>query len=1037
MGKRRGKGGDRRTVSDRTLGDRTAGDRRGGDSPGGRAESGRPEQFRLGRALSLIITFFTGASALVYEVTWQRYLANFLGSQAQATAIILAVFLGGLCAGYLIFGAVSRERAAREVLRYCGFAEVGIGVWVMLFPAMYRFLWQHGTLISPESSWSHPWEIGVSALLLGVPTILMGGTLPLLTQGLSRDLDDAAPFHARVYAVNTAGAFVGCLAAGFFLLPAWGLTGTLYRLGPLNVAGGVLLLLLAQRVPPGMRPQEASHQAGSSEGHLSPWRAVVVAFIAGYTSLTLQTLYMRVVGLSMGTSEYTFCMVVAVFVAMLAWGSWRLASADRAPRALWINQAAVFLGSIVLYGTVSYWPYCAHVIRCLFATVPPNFYVYHAAMFVVLALALAFPVGAMGATMPLLFGATKQNTAGLGSLVGRLYAWNTVGCALGALLGGYALLAYGNMDWVFRHCLVLMGISLVIVLPRRPVPALGNSAMIGAALLATAAVWLLPDWNHRYLGNGLFRIQSARGDTFSGPAELYKNFFAESRFLYYRDGTNTTVVVAEQDASESGKALNEGATYTRNMKVNGKSDGETSFWDTRTMRLAAHLPVLLSRKPVERAAVIGFGLGVSAGTLTQYPEVKDVHVVEISPAVKEAAPFFDFANYGASQSPKLRWSVGDAYRVLGATDERFDVIISEPSNPWVVGVERLFSQEFYGLVKAKLAPGGIYSQWIHDYTLSEPTWGLVMNTFSGAFPYVRVFRIPRDTIILGSMEPIDDEALAAFERRYDAIPFVRESLKQITIADKSGVLGLELWIRREQFPGAELQTLEFPKLAHRAGWDFFLGEDVNMTALFDGNERRLWARAYAAKSLIVPFLRAQGQNAEVVRSYAESACDTKVANFFQRWKSELKPCRDSLVALGVMGAIQADNGIRPEELNLLRRLRTSGSAADLDPWRAFGNVADIPGLHNLYDLFGSYDSEFLNLSPERLLLASAKCLDQTTDEALQCRAHLVETLAVTLHPEQAAEVLRGLMAANVSGGVGAARMKYLTELVDTSLRATS
>ncbi len=979
------------------------------------------------------MTFLTGASALVYEVAWQRYLANFLGSQAQATAIILAVFLGGLCAGYLFFGRVSRKRSARETVHLCGIAEAGIGAWVLLFPSMYRFVWYHGTLVDPEAAWSHVWEIGISALLIGVPTMLMGGTLPLLTQGLSRDLDDAAPFHARVYAVNTAGAFCGCLLAGFVLLPLWGLTGTMYRLGPVNLAAGGVLALLARRIAPELRVKdEHGSQGATAHEKISVLRATAAAFLAGYYSLTLQTIFMRVVGLSMGTSEYTFCMVVAVFIAMLAFGAWRLSRPGARARSMWLNQSAVFFGSIAVYITVSYWPYAAHVVRVLFTSVPPNFYLYHAAAFLVLAAVLAVPVGAMGGTMPLLFGATQQEAAGLGSVVGRLYAWNTVGCALGALFGGYFLLTLGNMDWIFRQCLVLMGVSLALVIPWRRAITVGQAALCTVLCGTIVWAWMLPQWNERYLGNGIFRVQVPKPNTFKGPKAWYDDYFSGARFLAYRDGTSTTVSVTEYDASDQAKGLNNGAEYVRNLKVNGKSDGETSFWDMRTMRLAAHLPALLSKKPIERAGVIGFGLGVSAGTLTQYPEIKDVHVVEISPAVKEVSPLFDFANYGASKSPKLRWSIGDAYRVLGATPEKFQVIVSEPSNPWVIGVERLFSREFYELMKTKLEPGGIYSQWIHDYTLSEPTWGLMVNTFGRSFPYVRMFRVPRDTIMLGSMEPIDDDSLAELERRYDELPFVREALSQVLIPDKASILGLELWVRPEQFPKSELQTLEYPKLAHRAGYDFFLGTDMEIQTIFEGSSRRLWMRAYEADALVLPYIRRHGMTSELMTSYAGSACDTKSAHFYVNWKTEMKPCRDSLVALGVMGAVPAENGIKPGEIDLLRRLRSSASSADVDAWRGYGDVASFEDLQTLLDLFGSFDSEFLKLSTDRLLLAVQPCLVKDSPEAMRCRSQMVEVLAVTLHPHEAESVFQSIEKDDQRGTIGSDRRRELRGLLEAS-----
>ncbi|MFN8390647.1 MAG: fused MFS/spermidine synthase [Bdellovibrionota bacterium] len=982
------------------------------------------------RFIAIAVTFVTGLLALVYEVAWHRYLANFLGSQAQAAATILAVFLGGLCIGYLVFGRISRSQTARMTLLLCGASEVGIGVWVLLFPAMYRYIWFHGVVVPPGSVVSLLWETGLSALLMLFPTVLMGGTLPLLTQGLSRDLRDSGPFHARVYAVNTAGAFLGCLLAGFVLLPAWGLTGTLHRLGSFNIIAGLILALIGMRLseakpePEAALPEKVLHP----EGKLSLPVASAVAFLAGFCSLTLQTIFIRLVGLSMGASEYAFCMVVAVFVSLLAFGAWCLSRSGAAPWKLWMNQSAVLAGCALVYFSIDQWQYWSHVVRTLFASVTPNFYVYHAVMFLLLWIVLAIPVAAMGSTMPLLFGATRQDTARLGNVVGRLYAWNTVGCALGALLGGYALLAYGDVDWIYRLCLVLMATSLLCVLPsRRPISA---AAVVVVALIA----YSLPDWDKHRLGTGLFRIRHPLPRSYSGAKAFYDRYFDGTRFLAYRDGPNTTVAVNEQDAPPKSKELNGGADYVRNLKVNGKSDGETSYSDTRTMRMTAHLPMLFSKHPVEHVAVVGFGLGITVGSVSLYPEVKDIRVVEISPLVKEFAHYFDFANYGVTTNPKVRWSVGDAYRVMSATDERYSLIVSEPSNPWVMGVERLFSKEYYEIVKRKLEPGGIYAQWIHDYTLSEKSWGLVAKTFGGQFPHIRMFRTIHDTIMLGSDEPLDDDSLEAAMKRYSTNADVREALRQVSIPDVAALLGLEIWVTKDQFPDAEVQTLEFPHLAHQAGFDFFMGEDLSLHDVLDTSIRRMWSREYAQDALILPYLMHSTVPTEVLESYARAACDVERLRLYPIWKSELKPCRDSLATLAVLGRIEPQNGLEPGEIALLVKMRKEAGTQNLADWDQFAKSSDLGSINDVLDLYGSYDSIFLRLSSEKIMHAAKPCLDGNGAEELKCRSHLVEVLAVNGEEEHAVQVFTTLVRDN-TGQVGQERMDFLRSLIAEAERA--
>ena len=299
----------------------------------------------------------------------------------------------------------------------------------------------------------------------------------------------------------------------------------------------------------------------------------------------------------------------------------------------------------------------------------------------------------------------------------------------------------------------------------------------------------------------MFRSRSALPSTWAGAKVFYSEFLGSGKQIFYRDGPSSSVSVSEYPRDTDELELNDGVKFIRNLKVNGKSDGETSMGDTLTMRLLAHLPILLSKNPVRKVGVVGFGLGVAAGSATLYPEVESVDVMEISPAVIWASPLFDFANYEVTKNPKVRIRLGDAYRALLSTHRRYSVILSEPSNPWVTGVERLFSKEFYSLVKDKLERGGIYAQWIHEYSISEETLGLVLRTFSQSFRNVRIFRVGRDVILLGSSEEINLESLLRMESRYAENQTVRKALHQLKFKTIPSLLGLELWFRPEQFPG--------------------------------------------------------------------------------------------------------------------------------------------------------------------------------------------------------------------------------------------
>lgn len=987
----------------------------------------------LVRVLTLAVTFFTGMTGLVYEVTWHRYLANFLGSQAQAAAVILAVFLGGLSVGYHVFGKISLKRSPQMLLVICGVSEVVIGLWAYGFHSLYGSVWSVSGVVDPKSFVAVFWEIAVSVTLIGVPTILMGGTLPLLTQGLSTDLRDASPFHARVYAINTGGAFLGCLLAGFYFLPEWGLAGTMRVMAPINLLAGGVLIAFAFFLSNVARSVDAADVATGvleEEGTVDFAAAKWAAFFAGFYSITLQTVFIRIAALSMGSSEYAFSMVVAVYVCMLAWGAWRLSGRGVALLSPWANQVFLFCSALLLYLSISYWPYLAYVLRTLITSVGPAFYFYYAVMFVALALALAVPVGAMGGTMPLLFANVRRSVGDIGAVVGRLYAWNTVGCVAGALVGGYWLLVFVNLDGVYKLCLATMAFSGLLLFPWRT-SLRSQRRLVGCALgVACFTPLLLNDWNKTYLGNGLFRTTYPMAGAYEGPTAFYSGLRGEVEQVGYKDSPNSTVAISEYKASAAVKELNNGGEVVRNIKVNGKSDGETSHGDMRTMRLTAHLPGLLATLPIKRVAVVGFGLGVTVGSMSLYPEVERIHVIEISPAVKQFAHFFDFANYNVTKNPKVQWSIGDAYRVLGASKESYSLIISEPSNPWVTGVERLFAKEFYEIVRSRLEPGGVYAQWIHDYTLSVDTLGLVFKTFGNAFPHVRTFRSSSDIIMLGSEQPIGEAAIARMREQYERLPDVRRALAQIGFGSPAALLGLETWITKEQFPEAEEQTLEFPKLCHRAGRDFFYGRDAELSSALNDPERRLWGRAYAEASLAKAWFNQPTASDQDLVDYMRSACDHDTLEFWEGWRREMKPCRDSLVGLALRGQVRPAFGLEDHELSLLRSLKDDG--ASLDPWRALSDRLTIEEARSTVEVFGSYDSIFWPLSVEKLMSVVVPCLKVDSEQAMVCRSQLAEVLAVTGHAKEAKAIYEAVATPEGTQSLGEERISLLRAYVGAS-----
>jgi hypothetical protein len=664
------------------------------------------------RVTALLLTVLTGFTGLVYEVAWQRYLAALLGSHGEATAAVLAIFLGGLSAGYALFGRMTRwslerargrSRPARLLYLYA-IVEAGIGLYAFLFPALFVIA-QKLSLLGPvgHAGLGFAFDVGLSALLIGPPAVLMGGTIPILTLALAGDLERATRVHAWVYGCNTAGAFAGALAGGFFLVPQLGLDGVVYAMGCLNLVAAVVFTQLDRRAAR-VAPDLTQPAVAEPVARFAAWAGV--SLLAGFAMMALQTTLNRLGALALGASQFTFAMVVAVFVLCIALGSLAVSALTRIPRGLVVGSqwALVFL-LFPLYFVMADVTYWAHMIRVLFRQVDPAFYLYHLNIFGALLALLAVPIGLSGALLPLLFHALRREVRDLGSVAGRLYAWNTVGSLLGALLGGYMLFFWLDLHHVYRIAMaaVATGASILTLLVLRPSPRVVPVLIL---LLTLGAIWLLPPWPPERLSAGLFRTRQPGPLSFLGPDELFERRQRGAVIFYDDDPTSSVAVLEPRRMPEN-----------RGILVNGKSDGALQG-DYPTMALSALLPALMAERH-QRSFVIGWGTGVTAGELATLDGTEEVRVAEISRGVIAAAPLFDLGNLAASKSPKVDVRRGDAYRALLMSPDRYDVIVSEPSNPWVTGVEMLYSREFLEAARAHLAPSPT-SRWCRSCCAPTP-----------------------------------------------------------------------------------------------------------------------------------------------------------------------------------------------------------------------------------------------------------------------------------------------------------------------------
>jgi spermidine synthase len=925
------------------------------------------------RAAVLALTVLTGFSGLVYEVAWQRYLATLLGSHSEATAAVLGLFLGGLSLGYSLFGRVTRWRLGRAAARgvaprlllLYGCVEASIGLHALAFP------WLFGGVRALSFAIPHApggpgfaLDVALAALLILPPCVLMGGTIPILTQALARSLADATRIHAFVYAFNTAGAFLGALAAALVLIPWLGLERVVWAMGAVNLAAGTTLGAL------GLRRREVFAAGGESASPPPVGIYAAAALLVGFAAMTLEIVLIRLGGLSLGSSQFTFAMVVAVFVLCIALGSFAVSALPRiGPRTLVAAQWSLVALLLILYPWLPDAPWAAHVLRSWFRDNEHAFYPYHLTVFASALALLALPVGLSGATLPLIFHHLRRQVGDLGAAAGRLYAWNTVGSLLGALLGGYLLFFWLDLDQVYRVALgAVVASALLLTVHLFELPRAATLAFV--LVPALAGVALLEPWEPMRLSSGAFRRREPTPVSYEGPARFYHS---ESNVVFYDDDPNSSVAVWET-------AMNDGKKDVA-IITNGKPDGSIHF-DYPTMGLAALVPGLFAER-AESAFVIGFGTGVTVGELAALRSMQRVVVAEISPAVITAGRWFETRNQGALRSPKTRIVISDAYRALLRSPDQYDVIASEPSNPWVTGVEMLYSREFLEAARGRLRPGGVYCQWFHTYENDSAVVQLVLRTYASVFDHVAVwYAMGPDLLLLGFRDPDHAVDLRRLRARV-AEPEMTAALRRAGVTSLPALLAHELLpldvVNAAGLEG-DVQTLLQPVLSFRAGRAFFVGRNAALPA----TTQPAPAAAGANHSLLGRLSAESGGTLsdEVHHQLAAEACKhlaTVCATFLARWMHEHpeSEAREALLATARTKPGFATH-LAPQQLATLTGLFGAGLAEN--------GAATPETARRVTDLFVRYYHHGAPFSREVLAALWRRCDDAKGERCSQGRA---------------------------------------------------
>jgi len=680
--------------------------------------------------------FVSGAAALMLQVLWARLLGHVLGASALAVSTVLTVFMGGLALGSFWGG----RWACRIRRPYLAFAtlEAVVGLYGLAVPDLLEGVasLQQGLAIDASPAAYAIFRFAMAALVLLLPTACMGASLPILAQGWVRR-DARADQTGHLYAANTFGAVFGAALAGFWAIPTLGVTRTVWLAAGLDLAvaafvafGGAYL----GSAPEIRRPDDVLRAHLESECAPLERRARLAVIgtyaITGAFSMALQVLWTRAIGVVIGASTYSFTVILTAYLVGLALGAAlmsRFMHRVRSPLA-WIGTLVGMTGLLVLaaHRVIDALPLVLH--RQLLERGVTHFDL-HSTNFL-LALVVTLPSTLLfGALMPLaLRGA--EGAEGAGRVVGRVYAANTLGCIGGSFAGGFLLLPLLGVE----ASILTLGAGLAlwsVVLVSRFTGAHRWSVAIAAA--AVAFVASAPGWNYSRWTAGLFRPHVAIGV----HGEGWKD---RTEVVHHRDGVATSVTVARNPSSGS-----------LALKVNGKVDA-SDRGDMPTQILSGLIPMLVHPDP-RSALVIGYGSGVTPGAVLQ-TDIQRVTVAEIEAAVYEASNrFFGHVNHRPDLESRARLVVDDGRNYLLTRDESFDVIISEPSNPWMTGAASLFTRDFFEIAASRLNEGGVFLQWLQAYELSPHNVETLLRTFRTVFPHVFVLTPDpgsNDTFLVGS-----------------------------------------------------------------------------------------------------------------------------------------------------------------------------------------------------------------------------------------------------------------------------------------------
>jgi spermidine synthase len=728
-------------------------------------------------AMLFVAFMLSGTCALAYQVVWTRMLSLVFGSTHQAIATVLAMFMLGLALGSFLGGKLVLK--VQNSGRAYGVIEIVLGCYALAFSLILKAIstlyWQiypqtYDVLLLDSLA-----RLALAALILLPPTILMGATLPLLAQFVESKNEKLGQRIGWLYGINTIGAACGAFVSAFYMIPYYGLQVTINIFAIINIVIGIGCILVLQPLPP-VAPEtrqgskKKTRPKAKTVHNISVPLLLMLLFLTGAVGMLLENGWSHALVLVFGTSVYAFATMLTTYLVGLASGCFvasRFLQYIRSAHVLaWLlvaNGLAIGFSTPVI-GALPGW------FVSIFGNMQAQWHVVMAKEFLACAALMFVPTFLNGALFPICLHFIAQSQQRKDYATGKntayAYVWNTSGSILGALVAGFILIPFLGTErcLLLAAALVLLAAALVFWQEKeqsRLQYVLAGCMGLGA--LATPFAGLT--WDAVTMNSGVY-VYSRFFEDQSALAQEMKNF----KLVYYKEGS-ASVAVFESSQGD------------RFLRVNGKTDG-SSEGDNTTQMLLGYLPYLYAQE-LEKSLVIGFGTGITSGCVLDLP-VASLESIEISAEVLGAAPWFEDLNSQVFTDERSIIRELDGRTWLSAMPITYDMIISEPSNPWQTGNANLFTTEFFHLAAQRLTASGVLCQWLPYYNMDSSHFRLILASLKSVFPHTHLWMSATDTFLISSKQPLVinmDRITALFENSSSS-----KKLHDIGIVDKNALL---------------------------------------------------------------------------------------------------------------------------------------------------------------------------------------------------------------------------------------------------------